>query len=203
MVIREEKKLLADLDSFLKKEKNFTTKEKEDFRRKKLIELRKGSGAGRPLQQRKQTSTAPLSRKDIKHIHKSDSKLVSGLDAVKKSILRNEKADIKRDNALKSKIKKLEDKPTNAQFKNLAKKLEIMKRPVSVSEAVKRTNMVKQIEKQVKAEVKKETKKAKTKIAGELSNKELNKLIRETKELKKANETNERRLDKIGFPPER
>jgi len=187
MVIREEKKLLADLDSFLKKEKNFTTKEKEDFRRKKLIELRKGSGAGRPLQQRKQTSTAPLSRKDIKHIHKSDSKLVSGLDAVKKSILRNEKADIKRDNALKSKIKKLE----------------IMKRPVSVSEAVKRTNMVKQIEKQVKAEVKKETKKAKTKIAGELSNKELNKLIRETKELKKANEANERRLDKIGFPPER
>jgi len=44
MAIREAKKLA--------KGQKLTKKEKEDFRRKKLVEVRKGKGAGRPLQMR-------------------------------------------------------------------------------------------------------------------------------------------------------
>lgn len=47
MVIREEKKML--------KGKKLTKSEKEDFRRKKLVEVRKGKGAGRPTQMRSKT----------------------------------------------------------------------------------------------------------------------------------------------------
>ena len=47
MVIREEKKMLAG--------KELTKKEKEDFRRKKLKEVRKGKAAGRPVQMRAKT----------------------------------------------------------------------------------------------------------------------------------------------------
>jgi hypothetical protein len=47
MVIREEKKML--------KGKKLTKSEKEDFRRKKLVEVRKGKGPGRPTQMRAKT----------------------------------------------------------------------------------------------------------------------------------------------------
>tara|TARA_R110002020_G_scaffold474331_2_gene705351 strand:+ start:4440 stop:4769 length:330 start_codon:yes stop_codon:yes gene_type:complete len=48
MPIREEKKLA--------KKQKLTRKEKDDLRRKKLKEVRKGKGAGRPFQMRKKTA---------------------------------------------------------------------------------------------------------------------------------------------------
>ena len=56
MVIREEKKFMGDKMAYLRKEKTLTQQEKEDFRRKKLVEVRKGTGAGRPIQRRKPSS---------------------------------------------------------------------------------------------------------------------------------------------------
>ena len=47
MVIREEKKML--------KGEKLTKEQKADFRRKKLVEVRKGKGAGRPVQMRAKT----------------------------------------------------------------------------------------------------------------------------------------------------
>ena len=47
MVIREEKKML--------KGDKLTRAQKTDYRRKKLVEVRKGSGAGRPVQMRART----------------------------------------------------------------------------------------------------------------------------------------------------
>ena len=56
MVIREEKKIMADKMAYLRKEKTLTQQEKEDYRRKKLVEVRKGTGPGRPIQRRKPSS---------------------------------------------------------------------------------------------------------------------------------------------------
>ena len=47
MVIREEKKML--------KGEKLTKEQKADYRRKKLVEVRKGKGAGRPVQMRAKT----------------------------------------------------------------------------------------------------------------------------------------------------
>lgn len=55
-MIREEKKLLKDLKSYLQKEKEFSKEEKERFRRLKLKEVRKGKGPGRPVEARKKSS---------------------------------------------------------------------------------------------------------------------------------------------------
>lgn len=56
MVIREEKKFLANKMDYLTGEKKMTPQEKQDYRRKKLVEVRKGTGAGRPIQRRKPSS---------------------------------------------------------------------------------------------------------------------------------------------------
>ena len=56
MVIREEKKFLANKIDYLTGEKKMTPQEKQDYRRKKLVEVRKGTGAGRPIQRRKPSS---------------------------------------------------------------------------------------------------------------------------------------------------
>lgn len=56
MVIREEKKFLANKIDYLTGEKKMKPQEKEDYRRKKLVEVRKGTGPGRPIQRRKPSS---------------------------------------------------------------------------------------------------------------------------------------------------
>lgn len=56
MVIREEKKFLANKIDYLTGEKKMTPQEKQDYRRKKLVQVRKGTGAGRPIQRRKPSS---------------------------------------------------------------------------------------------------------------------------------------------------
>ena len=56
MVIREEKKFMGDKMAYLRKQKTLTPQEKEDYRRKKLVEVRKGTGPGRPIQRRKPSS---------------------------------------------------------------------------------------------------------------------------------------------------
>lgn len=56
MVIREEKKVMEDKVAYISRAKKLTPKETEDYRRKKLVEVRKGTGAGRPQQPRKKSS---------------------------------------------------------------------------------------------------------------------------------------------------
>tara|TARA_R110000824_G_scaffold361957_7_gene549873 strand:+ start:165 stop:704 length:540 start_codon:yes stop_codon:yes gene_type:complete len=56
MVIREEKKVMADKLAYIRRDKKLTPQETEDYRRKKLVEVRKGTGAGRPIQARKKSS---------------------------------------------------------------------------------------------------------------------------------------------------
>jgi len=56
MVIREEKKFLANKVDYINRDKLMDKKDKETYRRKKLVEVRKGTGPGRPIQRRKPSS---------------------------------------------------------------------------------------------------------------------------------------------------
>ena len=81
MVIREEKKVMADKVAYISREKKLTPKETEDYRRKKLVEVRKGTGAGRPVQARKKTSVGYTPIAEINKKREAEMKRV--LESVK------------------------------------------------------------------------------------------------------------------------
>jgi len=119
MVIREDKKISKNVKGYLTKTKEFTKEEKDNFRRKKLVEVRKGTGAGRPKQVRKDTSKGyvPLDLIEKKREKELD-RLKEQSKKIANSLEKNKERDVKRDQNLKEKIKKQEEQ----MDKNFVKK---------------------------------------------------------------------------------
>jgi len=119
MVIREEKKVMEDKLAYIKREKKLTPKETEDYRRKKLVEVRKGTGAGRPVQARKKSSVGYTPIAEINKKREAEMKrVIEGMKEVKEGKKRQKgiKKEIK---SSISEFEKQKDKVENLVEENL------------------------------------------------------------------------------------